>query len=67
MKKKKNYEQPETAVTRVELESPICTGSVKMEAETPHGQGANIEAQDINSDFKSANTFGVEDSWNSNN
>lgn len=50
------YEQPETAVIRVELESPICSGSVDMTAETPHG-GNGIQAQDVNTDFGDANDF----------
>lgn len=28
---KKHYETPESVVTRVELESPICGGSVKFD------------------------------------
>jgi hypothetical protein len=45
MKKKKNYEQPETAVTRVELESPICTGSTKFVGE--EASGVNISEQTV--------------------
>lgn len=45
MKKKKNYEQPETAVTRVELESPICTGSTKFVGE--EASGVNISGQTV--------------------
>lgn len=45
MKKKKNYEQPETAVTRVELESPICTGSTKFVGED--ASGVNISEQTV--------------------
>lgn len=45
MKKKKNYEQPETAVTRVELESPICTGSTNFVGEK--ASGVNISAQTV--------------------
>ena len=46
MKKKKNYEQPETAVTRVELESPICTGSTKFVGEGG-ASGVNISEQTV--------------------
>ena len=46
MKKKKNYEQPETAVTRVELESPICTGSTKFVGEGG-ASGVNISGQTV--------------------
>ena len=45
MKKKKNYEQPETAVTRVELESPICTGSTKFVGD--EASGVNISGQTV--------------------
>lgn len=47
MKKKKNYEQPETAVTRVELESPICTGSTNFVGEGTEKQGVNINTQAV--------------------
>lgn len=47
MKKKKQYEQPETAVTRVELESPICSGSVKI--------GATVDVKINNQDFADMN------------
>ena len=46
MKKKKNYEQPETAVTRVELESPICTGSTKFVGEGG-ASGVNLSEQTV--------------------
>ncbi len=46
MKKKKNYVQPETAVTRVELESPICTGSTKFVGEGG-ASGVNISEQTV--------------------
>lgn len=49
MKKKKIYEQPETAVTRVELESPICSGSAQIE--NPAGNNFEIEDQKINENF----------------
>lgn len=34
MERKKNYEQPQTVVTQVKLESPICSGSVQFGGET---------------------------------
>lgn len=49
MKKKKIYEQPESAVTRVELESPICGGSAQIE--NPTGNNFEIEDQKINENF----------------
>lgn len=56
MKKKKIYEQPESAVTRVELESPICGGS----AQIVNNQGDfGIEAQQTNQAFDAgAQTIG---------
>ena len=58
MKKKKIYEQPHTAVTKVELESPICSGSVKMEADAPNNtEGTNIEAQVVNTEFGNDNDY----------
>lgn len=45
MKKKKNYEQPETVVTRVELESPICSGSTNFVGEEE--TGVNIASQEV--------------------
>lgn len=62
MKKKKIYEQPETAVTRVELESPICSGSVDIT--NNHGtQGLAIENQDINTSFDYTPTGGSVNGW----
>lgn len=63
MNKKKLYEKPQSAVTRVELESPICSGSVDMTAESPHGVGTT--AQEINKEFDNANDFttGADTSW----
>lgn len=48
MKKKKNYKQPETTVQRVELESPICSGSVNI-VNNPDPMGIN--AQQTNQTF----------------
>lgn len=62
MKTKKVYQQPETAVTRVELESPICSGSVQFGGDTEHKVDINnqtIVDQDANNDF-SNNTWGVD-------
>lgn len=50
MKKKKIYEQPESAVTRVELESPICGGSVDITS-NHDTNGLSIESQDVNTSF----------------
>lgn len=47
--KKKNYEQPQTAVTQVELESPICSGSAVIE--NPSDTGFKIEDQQVNESF----------------
>lgn len=64
MKKKKIYEQPLTAVTKVELESPICSGSVKMEADTPNNnQETGTEAQVVNTDFADYNTADESTKW----
>ncbi len=60
MKMKKTYERPATAVTHVELESPICVGSPDMTAESPNG--ATISPQEVNTAFKDDNSFGS-DSW----
>lgn len=55
------YEQPETAVIRVELESPICSGSVDMTAQTPN---VETQAQEVNSTFENENNFtDQQDKW----
>lgn len=66
MKRKNNYEQPETVVTRVELESPICSGSVSMEAQAP--EGINTQAQEVNTDFGYDNDYSRPDAsgWETN-
>lgn len=46
MKQKKIYQQPETTVTRVELESPICNGSVNYVGEEGN-KSVNIKSQDV--------------------
>lgn len=53
MKTKKVYQQPETAVTRVELESPICSGSVQLGGDTEHKVDINSQTitEDTNNDF----------------
>lgn len=49
MEKKKNiYEQPASTVTRVELESPICSGSTEFEVNTP---AAESVSQKVNESF----------------
>lgn len=60
MKGKKIYQQPETVVTRVELESPICSGSTEIEATSP---GATTTSQKINDSFSSDNSFGGGTDW----
>lgn len=48
MERKKNYEQPKSAVTRVELESPICSGSAVIDNNaSPMG----ISTQETNTSF----------------
>ncbi len=43
---KKIYEQPETVVTRVELESPICSGSTTFTG--PEGtNGVHVSGQGV--------------------
>lgn len=59
-KKKKIYQQPASTVTRVELESPICSGSSEIEATSP---GASTTAQKINNDFANENSFGDGTAW----
>lgn len=63
VKKKQPYESPEIQVTRVELESSICNGSVDFK-EDP---GVKISSQEMvtpgmDSDGKTLNDF-TEDSW----
>lgn len=60
MKRKNNYEQPETVVTRVELESPICSGSSNIEATSP---GATTTSQKINDSFSDDNSYGDGTEW----
>lgn len=62
MKTKKIYRQPETTVTRVELESSICGGSVDMTVQSPAGEGSTAQAQEVNSAFGDVNNF-EEGSW----
>lgn len=49
MKMKKNYVRPLTAVTRVELESPICGGSVEIT--NPNEEIGRIDMQQTNTAF----------------
>lgn len=51
MKKKTAYSCPEMEAVEIELESSICSGSVDLTAQSPTG-GANIQAQEVNEDFK---------------
>ncbi|GEM_PF-2000674 len=59
MKKKKIYEQPETAVTRVELESPICSGSTNFVGE--EASGVNIAGQTVTEAGKDGNGHSYND------
>lgn len=53
-KKKKIYEQPASTVTRVELESPICSGSSEFEANTPAAESVSQKVnQTFDGDFSS--------------
>lgn len=60
MKEKKIYRQPETIVTRVELESPICGGSIDITAQNP--SGTTTQAQEVNTGFNGENDF-KDGSW----
>lgn len=55
MKRKNNYEQPETVVTRVELESPICSGSSNFVGEDQ--PGVNIAKQNVTTPDKDGDRF----------
>lgn len=55
MKRKNNYEQPETLVTRVELESPICSGSSNFVGEDQ--PGVNIANQAVTTPDKDGDRF----------
>lgn len=52
-KKKHPYTAPQTTVSRVEIESAICGGSVDITA-TP---GVDTDAQVVNTDFGEDNNF----------
>lgn len=58
MKKKKLYQRPQTAVMQVELESPICSGSVQFGGDV--NTKVDINNQNIIED--SANDFS-DNSW----
>lgn len=63
VKKKQPYVSPEIQVTRVELESSICNGSVDMEAKSP---GISTTAQEVNTDFAYNNNFAKDEiKWDS--
>lgn len=61
MKTKKVYQQPETAVTRVELESPICSGSVDIT--NPNSDYGRIEEQKFNNEFMSGTDDTFDSEW----
>ena len=59
------YESPDISVTRVELESSICSGSVDITAQAP---AVSNNDQVINTDFADQNNFSSGTTWdNSNN
>ena len=58
----KPYESPSTKKTQVELEGNLC-GSIDATAKSP---GVTTTAQDVNTDFNSANDFS-NGSWDTNN
>lgn len=61
MKKKKIYEQPETVVTQVELESPICSGSANFTGDDKPGvqiEGQNVTTAGDNGVGGTLNDFG---------
>lgn len=66
--KRKNYVSPESVVTHVELESPICSGSADFVGE--EASGVNIQAQDVTtptfneSENRNANDFS-DSAWGS--
>lgn len=66
VKKNVTYESPDLEVTRIELESPVCSGSVDITAQAPTGQGISITAQDVNTDFNSNNDFSSGTAWDTN-
>ncbi len=54
MKMKKTYERPATAVTHIELESPICTGSTNFTG--PEGtNGVHVSGQNVITPGKEGN------------
>lgn len=60
-KKKKIYQQPASTVTRVELESPICSASSEIEATSP---GASTTAQQVNDSFHEDNGLNADaENW----
>ncbi len=62
MKGKKFYEQPATAVTRVELESSICGGSAVIE--NPNNETGRIEGQGLNTGFDAGSeSTGLDNGW----
>lgn len=55
----KNYQSPSTAISRVQLESAICDGSVTYKG--PETEGVVIQSQTINQD-EASNDF-TADTW----
>lgn len=64
MKTKKSYEKPLTAVTQVELESPICSGSAII-TNNHEDQSLAIENQSVNTsfDYTPTGSNGSSSSW----
>lgn len=62
MKQKKTYQQPETTVQRVELESPICSGSANITSNNGT-EGLSIQNQDVNTSFDYTPTEGTNGGW----
>lgn len=59
---KKSYMAPETEVTRVEIESEICGGSVEFGKAENDPNAIVANEQGINGDFGKANDFSS-DTW----
>ena len=58
-KKKHPYTAPQTTVSRVEIESAICGGSVDIA--NPNDANGKIEEQEVNTSF--GGDFGSPDGW----
>lgn len=54
---KKSYKAPETEVTRVEIESEICGGSVEFGKDENAPNAIVANQQEVSSSFTEANNF----------